>query len=627
VTVFDTFRTQIGASPVTGRVPAMAAPVPLDLVLGGRTITEPRLGPGGRLLADVVADADGVDLHVVDLDAGDGATPRPLGAAPAPAAGRTPGGGTFDWFPDGSSLVYAGVDGGLWRIGVDGSAATPLWPASGNGADPPATAPAVSPDGTSVAFTRDERDVYVVEVSGPDRTPRRLSGGADGDPAFAFDPVFSPDGTTVAFQGWSPPDMAWDGASRFTVPLDGGAPSAWRPDGGAVQQPGFAPDGTPVVVCDAGGWLNVWWGHRPLVADPFEHAGPTWGPRQRSWCVSPAGDRVAFTRNEAGFGRLCVVDVATGEVAELGRGVHAQLSWQGSRLAALRSGARTPSEVVVYELPQGERRRVTVGPDPAWGDVELAEPELVTVDHDGVTLHARRYRAGAGTPAPRLLVWVHGGPTSQWDVSFLPGAAFWTSRGWDVLVVDPRGSTGHGRAYQQALHGNWGALDVDDVAALTRHAHAEGWGTPATTAIMGGSSGGLVVLGALGHHGDLYAAGVAPYPVSDIADLSVHSHRFERHYNDTLIGPPDDPATAATAAARSPLSYAGRIATPLLLLHGTDDPVVPVAQSIELAGAIRNRGGHVELHRFDGQGHGFRGPAKAIEYRLVEEFLDRTVAG
>jgi dipeptidyl aminopeptidase/acylaminoacyl peptidase len=121
---------------------------------------------------------------------------------------------------------------------------------------------------------------------------------------------------------------------------------------------------------------------------------------------------------------------------------------------------------------------------------------------------------------------------------------------------------------------------------------------------------------------------VASYPVCDLADLAGRSHRFERHYNDSLIGPPDDPATATALAERSPVHHPDPLAaTPLLLLHGSDDPVVPVDQTARLAVAVREAGGDVELCVYDGEGHGFRQPAnQRDEYARIGRFLQRVMA-
>ena len=215
-----------------------------------------------------------------------------------------------------------------------------------------------------------------------------------------------------------------------------------------------------------------------------------------------------------------------------------------------------------------------------------------------------------------MLCWVHGGPTDQWQVDFRPRVAFWCSRGWDVLVVDPRGTTGHGRHYQQALNGEWGRLDVDDTAALVRQAHVQGWATPATTVVIGGSSGGLTVFGLLADHGDLVAGAVASYPVSDLAGLAQATHRFEAHYTDTLVGRPGEPGVEDRLRSLSPINRADRIVSPLLVFHGSDDPVVPVAHSVTLVDRIRRGGGDVELVVYEGEGHGFRDPInQRDEYR------------
>ena len=579
--------------------------IDLAWCIAGRDLSEPRLAPDGATVGYVVGGAGPAALIVQSLAGGPS---RQLTSFPPPRPGRGLGGGCWTWSPDGSAVVYAATDGDLWWQPVRAAGLRRLT----DHENAAAMSPSFSPDGERVVYQLDDAEIHWVSAAGDDGG--RLD---DGSADFCMDPTAAAD--QIWWQAWSVPDMPWDGAYLASAAWDGTPGEATRVDG-AIQQPRCIGEQL-WWVSDESDWLNVAYNGRNVVAESFEHAGATWGPGQCSYAVSPDGARVAFTRNESGFGRLCMADVATGEVTTLGRGVHGQLSWVGSRLAALRSGSRTPTEVVVYDLTSAppQRQRIAVGPVAGWSAAELAEPEAVLLD----TVPARLYRADGDTQ--RLLVWVHGGPTDQWQVSFMPRLAYWCSRGWNVLVPDPRGSTGHGRSYQQALHGGWGVTDVDDVCTAVRIAGERGWGTPATTVLCGGSSGGYAVLQAIARGDTAVAAAMVSYPVSDLLDLTERSHRYERHYTDTLVGP--RPTADDELRARSPLRHPERLAgTPLLILHGDADPVVPVEQSRGLAAAIDAAGGEVELHVYTGEGHGFRDPLnKADEYRRMGEFLDRHV--
>ena len=558
-------------------------------------------------------------IVLVDLSEGRSGPELVVTTEPPPVPSQAYGGGAFDWLPDGSGLVYAAVDGGLWRQAATGG--PPVRLVTGGG---PVAAPAVSPDGTRVAYVIDTRDVCVTSLDPEGPWPVRLTGGAD----FAIDPAWSPDGRTVAWHTWDVPAMPWD-ESRVVVRDADAAGEAKVVGGGpdiAVSQPRFSSVGTLGFVDDATGWANVVAGD-VRIDESIEHGGPTWGPGERSWCWSPDGRSVVYTRNEDGWGSLHTRDLGSGEDRRLGRAVHGALSWCGDRIVAIRSGGITPTSIVVYEGARHESRRVIARGPVAGFEGVVQEPEVVRWStDDGVEIAARLYRPltdDLGSPPP-LICWVHGGPTGQWNIEFRARFAYWTDRGWAVLVPDHRGSTGHGRAFRQALHGRWGELDVDDCAAGLRAAADRGWGDPRRFVVMGGSAGGFTVLNLLASHPDLCAAGVDLFGVADLFDLDETTHRFEAHYLHSIVGPL--PEAASRYRDRSPVNRADAITAPLLILQGDADKVVPLSQSEAIAARLRALGRTVELHVYEGEGHGWGRPATVVdELERTESFLRRHV--
>lgn len=578
---------------------------------------EPRLSHDGKNVAFV--SAWGSLCAIVLVPTGGGAE-RIVTVAPAPSRPRPFGGGCFDWLPDGSAVVYAAV-GDLWLQPISGGSPRRL---TTQPLKQLATAPAVSPDGTEVAYVVDERHIAVASLATNGAWPRRISGGTND---FALDPSWSADGAFIAWHEWNVPHMPWDESQWVVAPADGSGPVAAMGNvGEQTQQPRFSPNGTDIAyLSDRTGWLNLWVlgpnrvPDGPLVDEPHEHGGPTWGAGQRSFAWSPDGTRMAFNRNEEGFGRLCIVTLETGEVLDIAKAHHGGLDWKGDTLVAVRSGGRTPHQIVAYEVSSGSRRTLAHGLALGFEAANLPEPTLVTYPaDDGVTLYGRLYTSGSPLTERPLICWLHGGPTDQWPVIFTPRIAWWLDRGWSVLVPDVRGSTGHGRAYTQAMAGRWGELDTADVVAAIRYAKAQGWSD--RVALMGGSAGGFTVLNVLAEHRDLCLAGVALYPVTDLVSLADGTHRYEARYTDSLVGPL--PSAVQAYRQRSPLAKAADVTTPLLILHGSNDNVVPVSQAESFAAKCPT----AELHIYEGEGHGWRRPETTIdEIERVRAFLDRHV--
>jgi dipeptidyl aminopeptidase/acylaminoacyl peptidase len=593
----------------------------------GRVLAEPRLSPDADRIAFVTNVARRGQLVVMPADGGvevvvtNDPPPRPVAAY---------GGGAFDWTPDGASLVYAAIDGGLWVAPATGGVAREIvtkQPAGG------CAAPAVSPDGSRVAFVVNQQHIAVAPIDGS-TWPVRLSGGAD----FCFDPSWSPDSARVVWHEWDVPAMPWDEGRIVVRAADGSG----EPDvvgGGAgisVQQPRFSPDGARLAfLSDETGWLNLWLAAadgsdaKPLVDEPIEHGDPSWGLGQRSFSWSPDSTLIVFTRNHLGFGTIDCVDVATGETGALDKAIHGGLSWRGDRIAAVRSGARTPTQLIVSDYERNTRTTVARGPVGGFEAIDLPEPIAVTwAAEDGATVHGRlvtpTVASATGDDSPPLLVWIHGGPTGQTTAAWNNRLPFFLERGWAVLFPDHRGSTGHGRAYVQAMAGRWGDLDASDTAAGMRAAAERGWGDPTRMVPMGGSAGGFTVLNLLAHHPDLCAAGIDLFGVADLFDLNETTHRFEAHYLHSIVGPL--PESGDAYRERSPISVADRITSPLLILQGDADEVVPPAQSRTIADRLRALGRTVETHFYEGEGHGWLRPETMIdELNRIESFLRRQV--
>jgi len=597
-------------------------PISVHECFEGREVSEPRLSPFGERLAYIRS----VETSE-DVESGTSATSRVsdtrivvrmLGnsteeiTSPWQVRGaRSLGGGCFEWLPDGTGIVAVTRTGELRLWALGGSEHLLLERLDGR----TISAPAVDPGGTRLAFVVDQSEIHEMDLE--TRECRRLDTGSF---EFVIDPVWWKD--RFVWHAWSPPNMPWNESC-----LVGEQGIVRSHISNQFQQPQASPDGARLGwLDDTSGWLNVVVDGERRVDEQFEHGGPAWGERQRSWCFDNSGRRIALVRNENGFGRLCTFDVDTGRIEEKAKAVHGQLSWRGDVLAAIRTGGKTPTQIVVYDTREQDWTRtvVEIGPSFDWSrSTALVEPELLEIPHpqdSTVVLHARLYTSPSSTG--RVLCWFHGGPTDQWQVTFMPRFAYWIDRGYDILVPDFRGSTGHGRRYTEALNGNWGIVDVDDSIVVLEAVRSRfGW-SPAGIGLLGSSAGGITALCAAAKRSDLVAAVAVAYPVSDIAGLDQVTHRFEAHYNRTLVGSTDD--TLRLSAERSPLALALELArVPVLCFHGTDDPVVPIDHSRRLAQEIRRHGGEMELVEFAEEGHGFRKLENKIdEFAITERFLD-----
>jgi dipeptidyl aminopeptidase/acylaminoacyl peptidase len=205
---------------------------------------------------------------------------------------------------------------------------------------------------------------------------------------------------------------------------------------------------------------------------------------------------------------------------------------------------------------------------------------------------------------PPLLIVLHGGPTASATPTLRVGHQYWTSRGFAVIDVNYAGSTGYGRAYRDALDGEWGVADVEDCIAAARWLADQGRVDPARLCIRGGSAGGYTTLTALARADTPFAAGADYCGLADLEVIARETHKFESRYLDSLIAP--YPEGRDVYRDRSPIHHVDAFTRPLIVVQGLEDEVVPPNQSEMIVDALRAKGVPVAYLPFEGEQHGLR---------------------
>jgi dipeptidyl aminopeptidase/acylaminoacyl peptidase len=222
---------------------------------------------------------------------------------------------------------------------------------------------------------------------------------------------------------------------------------------------------------------------------------------------------------------------------------------------------------------------------------------------------------------PPLVIKLHGGPTSNYSANYDSETQFFTSRGYAVLALNYRGSTGYGQAYRQALSGKWGVHDVEDTHSAAAHLVKAKKVDPRRIILVGGSAGAFTAYLSLIRFPGFFQAAICRYGVTDLFELVKETHRFEAHYLDSLIG--ILPSDEAVFRSRSPALQADQIVDPVAIFQGSDDRVVPPAQSEAIVRSLKSRGVPYLYRLYEGEGHGWKKEDTILDYyHAVESFLN-----
>ncbi|MEX0651749.1 MAG: prolyl oligopeptidase family serine peptidase, partial [Actinomycetota bacterium] len=467
--------------------------------------------------------------------------------------------------------------------------------------------------------------------------PQIVAGGRD----FYSSPRSSPDGSRLSWLTWDLPWMPWDGCELWVGDLaPDGTLSGERHVAGtngeeSIWQPSWSPGGDMVFASDRSGWWNLERiggkdleslhpanGSRvALHPQQAEFGYPQWVMGQASFVFLSDG-RIACWYGDRGVQHLGLLDAETGELIDLDlpftsfeRGP--AIAASGDGIAFIAGAPDLPSQVVWLDLGSRAAEVLRESVEMPIEAAFVSAPRQIEFPTDGgVTAFAHAYvptNPGFQAPEgslPPLIVMSHGGPTSEATATLDLSIQFWTTRGFAVVDVNYGGSTGFGRAYRRRLNGNWGVVDTADCINAARSLVEAGEVDGERLVIRGGSAGGYTTLCALTFHDD-FAAGTSRYGISDLEPFATgDTHKFESRYEHTLIGP--WPEATDLYRARSPIHSVDLLSTPMLLLQGDEDVVVPPSQSEIMVEALRAKGLPYAYLLFEGEQHGFR-KAETIE--------------
>ena len=561
------------------------------------------------------------------------------------------------WSADGKQIFIATELTGranIWRMDADGS-----WPVQLTQSNEAQAGLAPTRDGKSLYFTQDTggdeySDIYRVPTGGgavenltktPDRSETALipgpAGGlvalttklkSEGQSNLA---VMDADGKIRGLTAEKDPQYNWgvaswiDGgkaviANRQNV--DGSVSEVWRIDvatGAATQllgkaktvyiATGAAPDGATLAVTTnegtgqmhAGAYAPTTKKWRWLTKTPWE---------ETSDVVTPDGKSMFIRTNNDGRSTLSRIDLATMARTDLaldpGRNAIPGVlvfSPDGQRMFVTRSGADSPNMLYAYNLAANRADPVISFAMASLTPANLPKSQVVTYQSfDGTLISAVvttpfNLKRDGSNPA---IVIPHGGPTGQSQDGFSRFATAFATRGYVVIQPNFRGSTGYGKAFQEANFKDLGGGDLKDTVAAKDFLVKSGYVDKQKVGIFGGSYGGFMSLMAIGRTPDEFAAAVQWYGIINWRTMYRDQDEFLKAYQRSLLGTPDE--NPAVYDAASPLTYMKAAKAPLLTIQGENDIRVPRGQAQEVNDLLKAKGNIVETVFYPEEGHGFQ---------------------
>ena len=566
----------------------------------------PVWSPDGRRLA-FLSDRDGtMQLHVMYVDTGAIAQLTHLERAP----------GSVKWSPDGRQIAFT-------SFVLDEDPILPIHlPQRPRGAEWARPATLVDRlswgrDGTGPT-EKGYTHVFLIDaILGG--TPRQITDGKYNH----SNPVWAPDGQTLYVSGIRKLDAEYlrNDSEIYAIDLKTSQTRTLTDRKGPDTSPTPSPDGRWIAYTgyDHKGYtshlsslylMDGAGGSKRLWAGNLDNS-----PGDLVW--APDGSGVYFTVDERGITDIYFAPMK-GEVRKLTDGVQVLGSLSisdGGQVASVRSTATDPGSIVTFAIqsPATMKKLVDVNEDVLAG-VRLGETEeLWFASKDGLKVQGWLIKPANFEPGKKypMVLWIHGGPWSLYNVAFNWSFQNFAANGYAVLFTNPRGSTGYGQEFVNGIQYSYPGKDFDDLMAGVDAAIAKGFIDENNLFVCGGSGGGVLTAWIVGHT-SRFAAAVSMRPV-------INWHSFvgttdgPSWYDQFTKYPWEDPMQYA---ARSPLTYVANVTTPTMVMTGEADLRTPIRQSEEFYRALKMLKKETLLVRMPDEFHGWRRPSHRLAQQL-----------
>ncbi len=354
--------------------------------------------------------------------------------------------------------------------------------------------------------------------------------------------------------------------------------------------------------------------------------------------VSPDTSLLAYFRNVDGASRLHTYDLENKQdslVDGLPLGAfespvvagHNLMDWSpdSKHLAFSFQGPKHNLNLWLYDADDQSVKQVTFVPTAAIPTSNLIEPEgLRFPSFDDLVIPVWAYRPANGRGPLPTVVFVHGGPESQETARFNIIVQYLVNRGFLVLAPNVRGSTGYGKKGVHLDDVGKRLESVRDLEYLVKWAVGKGLAKQDRIGIVGGSYGGFMVLSALTEYPDIWAAGVDLVGIANFETFLENTARWRRHLREAEYGSLETDRELFKQI--SPIHQVDKIQAPLLVIHGANDPRVPIGEAEQIVDRLKGLGRHVEFLRFEDEGHGIaKIPNRVKAYTAIGDFLERTL--